>query len=448
MSQVETLNDALFNEAFNIISSNKSKSNELRQSLLQNLSYNEESNSDVIGFLGELEYDLNSLYNILKDLRFSFHDIRNSILKSDTCVKEPINEDKKVIRKTYSISTDKYGKDNQNNFSQINNYYINSPITKELNKSMQRSTSCKSYILNNEENNPRKPNLIKNKFIYRNNDFCLSKGKSPKLNFDYDAYFTDYSLNKTSKNNVGSYFDFLNKNINKYEKSPEIKKEPNNNENDNIQNKDDKEFNDINNNINIKNNNIFTFSEQKNKNSEDLNNNIMNIENNNFNKNNNLESSTQNEQDIKAMNEYIIDNNIPLTYEYHKKSKEEEKLENQKKEIIKTIISEIFQDTNKLNLLKKKLGEDIGEKLLSGNINEKELYKVVKILKKEQENNLKRKNIFQKKKFNQPSDKILLKQKLNSKRYNFREYPRGWSSTKDYFINNGTTLIKDKRYKK
>jgi len=60
------------------------------------------------------------------------------------------------------------------------------------------------------ENNPKKPNLIKNKFIYRNNDFGLSKGKRPKLNFDYDAYFTDYTLNKTSKNSFGSYLDFLN----------------------------------------------------------------------------------------------------------------------------------------------------------------------------------------------------------------------------------------------
>ena len=455
MSQAKTLNDALFNEAFNIISTNKSKSNSLRQSLLQNLSYNEESNSNIIGFLGELEYDLNSLYDILKDLRFSFHDLHNNLIKSDSCANECINEEKKTIGKTYSISTEKFGQNSQNNFSKINNYYINSPINKELNKSMQRSTSCKSYILNNEENNHGKPNLIKNKLIYRNNDFGLSKGKSPKLNFDYDAYFTDYTLNKTGKNSVNSYFDFLNKNIDKYEKSPEMNKRRDNNKNENIENKELNNFNDINNNsINIKNNNnIFTFSEQKNKNNQDIDDNIMNVENknNNINKNNNLESSEPNEQDINAMNEYILDNNIPRTYEYHKKTKEEEELEeleNQKKEIIKTIISEIFQDTNKLNLLKKKLGEDIGEKLLSGNINEKELYKVVKILKKEQENRLKRKNIFQKKKFNQPSDKILLKEKLNNKRYNFREFPRGWSSTKDYFINNGTTLIKDKRYKK
>ena len=81
MSQAKTLNDSLFNEAFNIISTNKSKSNSLRQSLLQNLSYNEESNSNIIGFLGELEYDLNSLYDILKDLRFSFHDLHNNLIK-------------------------------------------------------------------------------------------------------------------------------------------------------------------------------------------------------------------------------------------------------------------------------------------------------------------------------------------------------------------------------
>ena len=85
---------------------------------------------------------------------------------------------------------------------------------------------------------------------------------------------------------------------------------------------------------------------------------------------------------------------------------------------------------------------------MSGNINEKELYKVVEILKKIQEKDYKKKKLFQRKKYNQPSDKILLREKLNNKRYNYREYPRGWSSTEDYFINNGTPLIKDKRYRK
>ena len=436
MSQAKTLNDALFNEAFNIISTNKSKSNSLRQSLLQNLSYNEESNSNIIGFLGELEYDLNSLYDILKDLRFSFHDLHNNLIKSDSCANECINEEKKTIGKTYSISTEKFGQNSQNNFSKINNYYINSPINKELNKSMQRSTSCKSYILNNEENNHGKPNLIKNKLIYRNNDFGLSKGKSPKLNFDYDAYFTDYSLNKTSKNSLGSYFDFLNKNSNKLDKSQNVNYEMSNKENLDNNNKECRE---INNYTDYRNKNIFTFSEQKNKNSkEELNNNIIPK------KKSNITNDDNN-------NAYFTDDNnlnYPRTYVYQRRSKEEEELEKQKKEIIKNIISDIFQDVKKLNLLKKELGDDIGEKLLSGKINEKELYKVVEILKKNQENIMKRKKVIQKKKFNQPSDKILLREKLNNKRYNFREYPRGWSSTKDYFINNGTTYIRNKRFKK
>ena len=444
MSHPLTLNEALFNEAFNIISLNQTKTNSLRQSLLKDLSYNEEANSKVIEFLGEVEYDLNNLHGILKDLKFSYQDMHNSLLKNTPCLNEPINEglteEKTTLGKTYSITTEKYGNSNsQNNFYKINDYYINSPINKDIFDGMQRSTSCKSYHLNKDENKFNKIKLIKNKYYYRNNDeLNLLNGKTSKLNFDYDAYFTDNTLNKTSKNSYTSYFDFLKRN-NKNENSPNFNKEQN--EKENLDINENNEIND--NNIKNENNNIFTFSEQKNKNIE-LNENNYNPINNKI----NLDYSIPNEQEINEMNQYIVDNNIPLTYEFHHKDKEEEEFEKQKREIIKNIISEIFQDTNKLNLLKKALGEDIGEKLLSGNINERELYKVVQILKKHQEDNLKKKKHFKKRKFNTPSDKLLLKEKLKNNRYNYREFPRGWSSTKDYFINNGTNLVKDKRHKK
>ena len=130
---------------------------------------------------------------------------------------------------------------------------------------------------------------------------------------------------------------------------------------------------------------------------------------------------------------------------------EEVNLEDKKKEKIKYIVSEIFQDPNTLDLLKRKLGDDIGEKLLSGNIKEEELLKVIEILKTNQDyinnKNLsikKTKRYFPKKKFNQPSDKVLLKELLKEKRYNYREFPRGWSSTKDFFVNNGSTFLKDR----
>ena len=437
MSSVQSINDKLFLEAFNIITSNKSKANFVRQSLLQNLSYDNDSNSKVIGFLGELEFDLKSLYDIIKDIQLSQNETQNNYYS------EPINEEKKEIGKTYSIVTQKFGNDNKNNFSKINSYYINSPINKDLNRTMQRSSSCNEFLFNNEEKNDN-AKLIRNRYNYlnnlkereKNNNLSSSKILSPKLNFDYDAYFTDYSLNKTSKNSLGSYFDFLNKNSNKLDKSQNANYEMSNKENLDNNNKECRE---INNYTDYRNKNIFTFSEQKNKNSkEELNNNIIPQKNSNINTSNNN-------------NAYFTDDNnfnYPRTYVYQRRSKEEEELEKQKKEIIKNIISDIFQDVKKLNLLKKELGDDIGEKLLSGKINEKELYKVVEILKKNQENIMKRKKVIQKKKFNQPSDKILLREKLNNKRYNFREYPRGWSSTKDYFINNGTTYIRNKRFKK
>ena len=200
MSSVQSINDKLFLEAFNIITSNKSKANFVRQSLLQNLSYDNDSNSKVIGFLGELEFDLKSLYDIIKDIQLSQNETQNNYYS------EPINEEKKEIG-------------NKNNFSKINSYYINSPINKDLNRTMQRSSSCNEFLFNNEEKSDN-AKLIRNRYNYlnnlkereKNNNLSSSKALSPKLNFDYDAYFTDYSLNKTSKNSLGSYFDFLNKN--------------------------------------------------------------------------------------------------------------------------------------------------------------------------------------------------------------------------------------------
>ena len=78
MSNIPPINDKLFLEAYNIISSNKSKANSLRQSLLQNISCDNDPNSKVIGFLGELEYDLKSLYDIIKDIQLSQNEEQNN----------------------------------------------------------------------------------------------------------------------------------------------------------------------------------------------------------------------------------------------------------------------------------------------------------------------------------------------------------------------------------
>ena len=183
-------------------------------------------------------------------------------------------------------------------------------------------------------------------------------------------------------------------------------------------NKDDNRF------INILNKYNNDLNQNNNNNHEDINRKINNINNNSYN-DNNINS---------------IDNHMET----------DDDLEMQKNEIIKSVISEIFQDKKKLDYLKNYLGDDIGQKLLKRNISAEELYKVAEILNNYQLNNNGTKNHknFKKKKFNQPSDKILLKESLNNKRYNYREYPRGWNSTKDYFVNNGTIFIRDDKRKK
>ena len=120
-------------------------------------------------------------------------------------------------------------------------------------------------------------------------------------------------------------------------------------------------------------------------------------------------------------------------------------LENDNKdEIIKTTINLVLQDSNKLNELKKYLGDDIGEKLLRGNVNDEEINNIVDILKNYQ-SNLKfksDKNLFRGsrrkyknlmlKKFNQQNE-MLFRESLNNKGYTPREHPLELFGKKDYF---------------
>ena len=598
-----SLNEPMFDEAFKIISMNKNKANSLRQFLLKNNKYDNDENK-IIQYLGEFEYDLKTLYNILRDLKISYHnknrEMKGNIKEENNKSKKETNNHKKNkqskkeklilnndydnlgnnydgISKTYSMTTSQMG-NYQNYNNNLNDYLINSYPERNSDKKIPRSMSCKSYIgnwnsnykgfefldndINNNINNNKKylenknyndekfPNniLYNNKYLnslYGNGN--MSKDKTIKLNFDYDAYLTDYSLNRTNKNDINdskndnlsnskrnlnlsdlNNDNDLNKNLNNNNIDNQINKNSNignNNINNNINrgndniplynngnlNEYDKLQNDImNNKRNEKdeNNNIFTFSEPKNENKSIINNyditfnpnnnqnindlkrynkennlvnnsnnndnlnlndykninidskrnynynkddnrfiNILNKYNNDLNQNNNNNHEDINRKINNINNNSYNDNNIN-SIDNHMETDDD--LEMQKNEIIKSVISEIFQDKKKLDYLKNYLGDDIGQKLLKRNISAEELYKVAEILNNYQLNNNGTKNHknFKKKKFNQPSDKILLKESLNNKRYNYREYPRGWNSTKDYFVNNGSTFLKSNRGQK
>ena len=564
------LKESLFEEAFKIITINKNKANSLRQSSLKN---NKDDNLEIIKYLGELEYDLKTIYDILKDLKLAYFNKQTNLEKpksNNKNIKEEKKYTKKDIKKnnkeiflkndfdykiegnnkTYVMTSNQFEDNRKNN--NIIDYFINSyPRRGEYNNKIPRSMSCKSYIGNwnsnsiglnpdnfNNNYNYKKNirdleyrNYFDNKFIDNNNtNGSISKDKTFKLNFDYDAYLTDYSLNRTNKNDLNnSDNDFLNNNLNNSKQNlnlSDLKNEKdydlNNKFNVPLQKKiignsiNNYKINNINENQYNKgkeneneNNNIFTFSEPKSNNILNINDynitfesknrqNFNNINSNAFDKNkitnnknfkNNLEDNNINNKNINFKNDkdgnvsntnfiYNNENSKLNPYNFEENNRNlnqninnrqiyinnkqlnnkkdnnddydsDEELQEQKKEIIKSIISEIIQDKSKLDILKKELGDNIGQKLLNGNISEEELYKVAEVLKNNQINNNKKfKNKYSKKKFNQPSDKILLKESINNKRYNFREFPRGWNSTKDYFVNNGSTFLKSNRGQK
>ena len=490
--------ESQFDEAFKIISTNKSKANCLRQSLLKNNNYNCNQNMQTIQYLGEFEYDLKSLYDILREIKLSYHDTPGSFVHSlllrnkrrDQMEKEnqknnrncffrnkkfpylnkcfdEINNKLKGPYKTYCTSYSQLDTSQTNINDNLKDYHIKTcPRQDRI-----RSYSSKSYIgewntysngfnfsPGNKNNNYIRNNYLGDKYPNNNsfysNDKYLDTKYSGKgipnskktLNYDYDAYLTDYSLNKTNRKDSIANDLNSNSNFNEPRQNLSLSELSNDNKlNNNFINPNSNQNN---------NNNFFTFSEPRNNRNSDLfdkDKNINNIKysyndfvNNKRNKNDNPNNN--------YLNNYNSDmNNIKDKLNPDKNEKDDD-LEEKKKDIIKKIISDIFQDTNKLDLLKSKFGDKIGEQLLSGNISEEDLFKVVEILKNNQEamdkKNKKFRRYFPTKKFNQPSDKILLKESLNDRRYNYREFPRGWSSTKEFFVNNGSTFGKNKKMKK
>ena len=479
--------DSIFDEAFKIISTNKLKANSLRQSLLQNNNHNDELNLKTIQFLGEIEYDLKSLYDILRDLKISYNDMPNNLIHSsfrNNRIKEENEKNEKVYNdfdkinnklkepsKTYYITSNKFENNSESNNNDNKDYYMNScprpekyrnisfnsyegnynlnlsPLSHRVNSLNNKQDKEYDKYLNDIQQNDKGKNII---------DKDLPFKKKYKLNFDYDNYLTDYSLNKTNRNDPSNNNE-RNSNYNDPGQNLNLSDLKNDNNFDNNKNNNYNNTSNFvdNKNYSIKNKldneNIFTFGSPKNNNQNLNNNNVLTFNPNLYqNNNNNLYEKNQeynegmNNNRIKYSYNDFINNKYNKNENSNNKIEEEDikNIEGEKKEILNKIIPDVFQDKTKLYLLKSELGDDIEEKLLNGNISEEDLYKVVKILKNNQDlKNNKGKKMFQKKKFNQPSDKILLKESLKDKRYSYREFPRGWNSTKDYFVNNGTTSL-------
>ena len=248
-----TLKDTIFNEAFNVISSNKSKANSLRLSLLNTINYDNEIILKIRQYLGEFEYDLKILYDILKEIKLSYDNyntLQNSLNKEQNEQDQSqISKDTKneyenmrflneIKEKRYLKDMDNFEiiktKDKKDNKTKTYNLTINiydsrksnSFPKKYYNKKINRSNSCRSYLGFKKQKkynfsidgNLNIPNSCKNKNMkfrnYLNNDFNSGifdynnkqslRKKSLNLNYEYYPNLTDFSkskkVNKTKKN--------------------------------------------------------------------------------------------------------------------------------------------------------------------------------------------------------------------------------------------------------
>ena len=119
----------------------------------------------------------------------------------------------------------------------------------------------------------------------------------------------------------------------------------------------------------------------------------------------------------------------------------------------KIFLDKLFKQPKEIiNRFKSIYGIDIEQKLLNNEINEANLIEMENILNKiaemsiwgKSENKNKKRRI--KFNYNPIQEKVKLKQAISNKRAQYKEYPRGWYSTKEYFINNGTVINNDNTF--
>ena len=548
------VNNYIFEEAFKIISLNKSKANSLRQSILCSMNYDNDLNLKIRQYLGEFEYDLKILYDIITDIKSLFDKNENTLNISTTVepegdqshmsISNDIKNEKRFLKKNNSTklfnkhknklylndlddsetnnsnSNKKGGKSYSLTINICNDSHFNSHPKKKYNKKFNRSNSCKSYI-------GRKYNLSKNDFNFRKNNNNKNKNIEKRYKYFIDdqiinenndnryllqnnrryTYTTDYLHDKDNRKNSYNY-NVLNSNINKnklslknlnnlyehYNTLLNTYNTTNNNDNkneriksQNYSNREDKNnfysLDGLRNNQNPRNNaiprldldkignNNYNYNINNNKDDYNNDNNYYrnkyndNIVDNNSNYNNILNTNVSekskienNKNDEQSLNNFIeLKNNLyqkeninNCNYTNNRNNRnnniyESEKnkillninnnndndiLEDEKKkEIIKGIISSVLQDSNKLNELKKYFGDNIGDKLIEGDISQKYLFRMVDILNNYQtnlkNNNKNDKNLFRGSKNNYKSMPYKRFDSLNNKGYSYKDYPLG-----------------------
>ena len=384
------------------------------------------------------------------------------------------NRNKEYIKENINLEDDKnneFSKNKTFNNNKMSNYNIQSPSSR-INYNYTNPNFNYDDIYNNNNNN-------KYRTLNQNNEQNLNINNNQRnlINSSLPYYSNNYNNNDNNLNDFPKQFGYIKKksfknmdidedNLPIHEKIKnsaimKSKRFHNSRSFDNIQgspysNKNKAKI------ITTRNNNYPI------ENKNNINNNYNNLINRNFiNENNNINnngflnmndidksnfSNKKNKKNNNLFNKNYDNNNNNLA----QKKKKMDKINN-----IQNFLNKLYkQPEDIINRFKNIYGNDIEEKLLNedidnNNLNEMEniLDKIIKMSIWGKDDNIKNKKRIEssssdkkgkrrKKNFvyNPVQEKIKLIQSVKDKQAYFREFPRGWYSTKEYFINNGTEI--------
>ena len=416
-------NNYSLDEALDLINSHKIKSRTLKDCYLKNI--NKGFSSEILGYLGELEYDLETLYNLIFNFRqFYCNSIGNTYDSSCNInweidrLNNDLNKAKNdIINLKKENNLLKKGENGNKIIFNYKNEKNNEEIKNRLNKTYNEFENYKNgsdynlCVYNNNRNLYEPNNGLDKQYygrltyvrhsnetnnIQRDNNYINIP--SYKINNKNKKKIVNKSNNNNSKNNninnlnnINSITDQnMNKDItNLIDNINNINVNSNNNNgifDNKINNKNEKEnlYNNMN---NCTNNNIYTnnnipddvnFDNNKNINGDQMNNifeNINPIERKNFSSYNIPNSQSSIMSSKRIIPKYHYQNQT-----FNSKISKIQKGKDNKMNRINNILSVILNDENKLNEIKSIFGNNIDSQLLNGDINDEYLEKIEKYL--------------------------------------------------------------------
>lgn len=371
---------------------------------------------------------------------YSFNTYKNKYCPVENSYEYEMNS---TGRSTLVVDTNKTNNNNNINNTNIPNN-VNNINNSNLNNNINSNTNINSINLSPENNNSYQYN-INNTNNSQQDNYNIQPNS---VQVSPVPFSSNYNSNIVSNNNRNNLEPIPNINVpklipqNNYDINP----------NKNIQIKESKGRD---NNYNIDNINT-------DKNMIQIDNIISSVPSSNIGLNINQTSTdflkSKNVPNLKNQQYNEMINQIPERENKTEEVKTEMNIDDKINRIEK-LVQNALKDENIIKYLTIRMGDDFIEKLKQGDVTEEYLKQIEQYIENYNEdemlmNNNKinssnslRKNykidskFLPKRKFKDPKDnddynKMQLKKQITDPRYHFREYPRGWNSSKEYFDNN------------